>query len=100
MDNQERMKRMGMPHEAVYVCEHVFAGSHPIAFVSRVGGEWQFLCGGGHENDEIPRVVGLEHIISHDSSVLELYDLPVGWEAERESPYGPWKRCQAPEEAD
>jgi hypothetical protein len=100
MDDQDKLKRMGMPHEAVYICGHVFAGLRPIVFVSRVGGEWQFLCGGEHEDDEAPHVVGLEHITSQDSSILELYDLPAGWEAERDSAFGPWRRCQAPEDAD
>lgn len=79
-----------MSELCAYVCSHVFEGSGPILLVSREGGDWQFLCGGEHPMDEIPRVVGLNHLIHRDPTLAELLELPVDWEASRESEGASW----------
>lgn len=73
-----------------YVCSHVFDGSRPILLVSRAGGDWQCLCGGEHGAEEIPKVVGLNHLFERDPSLADLRDLPDNWEAERTSPDQSW----------
>jgi hypothetical protein len=81
------------PHTKAYVCIHVFAGSHPIHLVSRADGDWCFLCGGNHPNDASEyRVVGIGHVIESDKALLELNDLPVDWEAERQTEDSSWVR--------
>ena len=80
------------PHLAVYLCEHVFERSRPILYVSRDGGDWQFLCGGEHADEAQPRVVGIRHIFEMDPSLRSVADLPAEWEAERASFDGPWTR--------
>jgi hypothetical protein len=82
---------MGSSHLAVYLCSHVFAATRPILLVVRDGGDWQFLCGSGHPG-ETPRVVGLQHVLDSDRTLLELHNLPDDWEAERESIRQPWVR--------
>ena len=77
---------------AVYVCSHVFENSRPVLFVSRADGDWQFLCGGEH--DEVPRVVGLNHVLERDPTLAELQDLPDEWEADRVGPAAPWRRTK------
>lgn len=79
---------------AAYLCSHVFHDTHPVLFVSRADGEWQFLCGGGHPADELPFVVGENHLFERDPTLLEIADLPDDWEAERESVGAAWRRTQ------
>ena len=52
---------------------------------------WAFLC--GTTNDEKDgRVIGMGEAVKIDSSLLELADLPPGWEAWRENKDDEWKR--------
>ena len=74
-----------------YICSHVFKNSQPILLVCREGGDWQFLCGGSHDN-ETPKVVGINHLFERDPTLLEVRDLPMDWEAEREAVGSPWIR--------
>ena len=80
---------------AAFVCSHVFDNTRPILLVSRVGGDWQCLCGGEHEAGEIPKVVGLNHLLERDPTLQELKNLPDEWEAERTSIDATWLRKQA-----
>jgi len=75
------------------VCAHVFDASRPVLLVSHEGGDWQFLCGGeDHGSWETARVVGITHLLDRDTSLHELFDLPVGWDAERAKIGDPWVR--------
>lgn len=85
---------MSKTEALAYVCRHVFNHERPVLLVSRAEGDWQFLCGGDHEPDEIPHVVGLNHLLDSDSSIEELKDLPPNWEAERNSVAAPWRRSK------
>lgn len=91
---------LGPDHLAVYLCSHVFEATEPIRLVCKSDGDWQFLCGGDHDADEKPHVVGLRHMIERDPSLLELADLEDGWEAAREEPDAPWLRSVAPGDED
>jgi hypothetical protein len=75
-----------------FVCSHVFEGHRSILLVSRAEGDWQFICGGAHDEADVPRVVGLNHLIEDDPSLSEILDLPSDWEAERETQGGRWQR--------
>ena len=81
-----------MTETPCYICLHVFENSRPVLLVSKEGGDWQFLCGGEHGQDELPRVVGINHLLSRDNTLLELLDLNDNWEAERKSLKDPWTR--------
>lgn len=85
---------MSEPEALAYVCQHVFNHECPVLLVSRAEGDWQLLCGGDHDQDEIPHVVGLNHLFESDSSLEELKDLPPDWEAERDSVAAPWRRSK------
>lgn len=52
---------------------------------------WQFLDGGIFDMANAA-VVSLDEIVRRDPSVLEIWDLPPGWCACRESPSLPWRR--------
>jgi hypothetical protein len=77
---------------AAFVCSHVFERKSPVLLVLRVEGDWQLLCGGTHADGEIPRVVGLTHLVDEDPSLRAVLDLPIEWEAERSSLASPWER--------
>ena len=75
-----------------FVCSHVFQKRRPVLFASRADGDWQLLCGGTHDEEELPRVVGLNHLIDDDVSLRVILDLPSEWEAERASLTDSWVR--------
>jgi hypothetical protein len=77
---------------AAYVCSHVFNDERPVLLVSHAGGDWQFLCGNAHNPNELPKVVGLNHLFERDNSLDELLNLPIDWEAERSIVGGEWKK--------
>jgi hypothetical protein len=82
-----------LTHEPLaYVCSHVFSRTTPILLVIHADGDWQFLCGGSHDHDERPRVVGMNHLVDDDVTLKAVLDLPVDWEAERGSAIEPWAR--------
>jgi hypothetical protein len=73
-----------------FICSHVFENSRPILLVANSKGDWQFLCGDNH--NDIPKVVGINHLLNRDPSLREVLDLPENWEAERDNPQAPWQR--------
>ena len=77
---------------AAYVCSHVFERTRPVLLVARDGGDWQFLCGEAHDPEELPQVVGLNHLVDDDPTLRQILDLQFEWEAERSSPNEPWIR--------
>lgn len=77
-----------------YVCSHIFENSRPILLVSRAGGDWQCLCGEQHKIDEMPNVIGLNHLMDRDPSLIELQNLPADWEAERRDVRSVWIRTK------
>lgn len=87
--SSQRESRSEVP---AFVCDHVFTTAKPILFVSHEDGDWQFLCGGVHAEDETPRVVGSNHLLERDPTLLEVLALPFGWIAEREAVGGDWTR--------
>lgn len=58
---------------------------------------WQFI-GSTDANMKDAMLVSLEEVVSLDLSVLEVADLPPGWQATRESPVHPWVRSVHSEE--
>lgn len=79
-----------------YVCIHVFENTRPVKLVSRMGGDWAFLCGDVHpQNADNFCVVGIGHEYDKDASLLELIDLPEEWDAERAEVGDPWIRTSS-----
>ena len=74
-----------------FVCSHVFRNERTIRLVSHEDGDWQFLCGETDHGDD-GHLVGIEHLIERDQTLLEVLDLPSDWEAEREDMSKPWLR--------
>jgi hypothetical protein len=69
---------------AVFTARQVFKENKPILYVchDEEDGAWQFLPGEPVEEKDA-MVVALEEVIKHDPTINELYDLPMGYYAER-----------------
>ena len=83
------------PNVAVFTVQAVFAGT-TIRLVRHDVDEdececWQFLTGEPISMSDA-MLVGLNTIVKVDPTVRDLADLPVGWQAERESIGDPWTR--------
>ena len=77
----------------VFVCDNVRLRGKPILLVSHdEAGDWQFLCGGRHNegsNDDV-EFVCLREVVDRDQSLNELAGLCLCGEAERTRPGDPW----------
>jgi hypothetical protein len=77
----------------VYTTTYVMKGNSPLLLVSHeLDGDWQFM--GGEPIDDytkVAMVVSLEQIIKYDKSVLKVSDLPMGYQAIRNSKSEKWQ---------
>jgi len=83
------------PNVVTLTLRQIIAGEQPILLVCHDAedGMWQFLDGGQvHMADAL--LVCLKNVVKIDPSVVELADLPLGWQATREFPGRVWHRCQ------
>lgn len=79
------------PETLSFTTDFVLEGE-PIVFVSHdYDGDWQFH-GDQDPSEAEPQVVCLGSMVSLDSSLEGLFDLPRGWAAERKSPKHKWRR--------
>ncbi len=78
---------------ACFTCDHVMNKEKPILFVSHdsVDSSWQFLCGiDGHTDSNI-KIISLKQATELDSTINDLFEMPEGLCAERESIGAKWK---------
>lgn len=82
---------------ATFTMRQVLDGSEPILLVSHDAEDhgWQFI-GTSDATVADARIVGLEEMVRLDPTVLEVADLPPGWEATREARGEPWSRHKQP----
>lgn len=84
-------------HLRVFVCRRVSEGA-PILYASHDSdGDWQFLCGGAHEDQGVEGPDGcvvacFECVVARDQSLNTVADLRCGWQAERTSVAEAWTR--------
>ena len=89
------------PELPAFICTCVFQHTRPVLLVSHEGGDWQFLCGEPHEDVEASlRVVGLNHVIEHDPTLIAMLELPNDMAAERDTVVSPWRVFSAPSESE
>jgi len=81
-------------HLRVYACENVWdKGADVLNVFHDEDGDWQFLCGGDHDDDEAAeriRILCLDHIPARDASINSVSKLPRGGFAVRSSKGEPW----------
>lgn len=68
----------------------------PVLYVSHdeEDGMWQFLDGSEKLDTDNARIVSLEEILEIDESLSLLWDLPIGWAAERSNKQVLWNRFE------
>jgi len=81
---------MSIEHVAALVCSHVFADSLPILFVARRTGRYQFQCGVQHPSDEVPKLVGIDHLLKRGPTLSVLLKTGGDWFAERTAAGEDW----------
>lgn len=77
---------------AAFVCSHIFENTRPILLVARENGDWMYLCGEVHDEQEQYHVIGQGHLLERDPTLNELQDLVDNSEAERRSIGDSWIR--------
>ena len=86
---------------ATLTMRQILDGSEPILLVAHDADDhvWQFI--GTSDASVIDgRIVCLQEIVKLDPTVLDVADLPPGWQAIREEVGGEWTRRQCPEDLD
>ncbi len=78
---------------AVFTTKQIVKDYKPVLYVAHDAddGEWQFHSG-GIARDEDVTIIALSEMVELDSTITHLADLPVGWEASRNSRSENWKR--------
>jgi hypothetical protein len=81
------------PNVVTCTVRQIVRDGHPILLVSHddEDGGWQFLTGGAFDLADA-LLVALKEIVALDPSIVELADLPLGWQAWRERPGALWVR--------
>lgn len=82
---------------ATFTTRPVMNHSEPIVLVSHDADDhgWQFIGTSGASMAEA-LLVSLESIVKVDPTVLEIADLPPGWQALRDAIGEPWTRREDP----
>lgn len=77
-------------NKAIFTCNHVLE-SEPVLYVTHdTDGDWQFLCGNDNHTEENAKVISLKQIVELDSTLNDLYEIPKGFGAERDSVGANW----------
>ena len=86
---------------ATMTMRQVLERKEPILLVSHDEDDhgWQFI-GTSDASVVDGRVVCLEEMVELDPTVLEVADLPPGWQAVREAVGAPWTRQRCPQSDD
>lgn len=90
--NKTEYKFREAENTACIVCDHVLSKQRPILFVShdREDGSWQFLCGQDDHTEANAKIISLKGATEIDSTINDLYEMPLGVGAERKSIQDPW----------
>lgn len=73
-------------------CDHVINKEREILLVTHNAddGQWGFLCGQSDHKITNYKLISLKEVIEIDNSVNEIYNLPLGYGAERNSRKTRW----------
>ena len=83
------------PKNTAVIADRYFVEKkEPCLYVvhDELDGGWQFLTKNTSGNSSRAVVVSLATAVSADPSIDELFDLPLGWTAFRETNKSPWQR--------
>lgn len=89
-NTENKFKFKDSENKAIFTCNHVLAGE-PILYVTHDSdGDWQFLCGNDNHTEENAKIISLKQVVELDKTVNDLFEMPVGVGAERESVEAKW----------
>lgn len=91
--NRNKYRFQEPKNAACFVCDHIMNKKRPVLFVShdKEDSSWQFLCGETDHNDDNIKIISLNEMTEIDDSVNDLYEMPIGFGAERSQIDEPWK---------
>ena len=81
------------PNVVTFTVRQIMDRARPILLVCHDEEGWQVLTG-DEVRMEDALLVALHSVAELDSSLYELADLPLGWNARRDHPGAPWIREQ------
>ena len=82
-----------------FTCDHVHKQGKDILFISHdEEDDWQFMCGEGNHETENGVLICLKHAVEIDSSINEMWNLPIGYAAERNNKKSEWVIFENPSE--
>ena len=78
---------------ACIVCDHVMSKELPILYASHDSedGCWQFLCGQDNHAEVNIKVISLKQATEIDETINDLFEMPLGIGAERETITSKWE---------
>jgi hypothetical protein len=93
MFKKNKYKFSDPENTACMVCNHVLENQSSILIVmhDEEDGMWQFLCGEEIHKTEDAKNITLVEASNIDPSINELYEMPLGVGATRESIYDAWQ---------
>jgi len=76
---------------ACFICNHILKEKKSILLVfHEADGDWQFLCGSDNHSEDNIKIVSLKQVTKIDESVNQLFEMPLGYGAERASGHMEW----------
>jgi len=83
------------PNTACFTTTFVLEGSPILKVYHDYNGDWQFHGSRDHPaTDSVCKLVCLGDILKLEASIIQLNDLPYGWQAERQQKSGCWRRSK------
>lgn len=91
--NKDDFKFKEPENTACITCRHVIEKERPILYVTHdiEDGSWQFMCGMDDHTTADAKIVSLKNITSIDLTVNDLFEMPLGFGAERKSITAKWE---------
>lgn len=77
---------------ACFVCDHVLKKERDILFVThdKDDSSWQFLCGEDDHTESNIKIISMEQATDLDFTINDLFEMPEGFEVEREKIGSKW----------
>jgi hypothetical protein len=95
--NKNQFKFKDAENKACFTCNHVLNRERPILYVSHDSeGDWQFLCGQEDHTEEDAKIISLKQATELDQTINDLYEMPVGFGAERKTVKDKWVPFRLP----
>jgi hypothetical protein len=90
--NKTEYKFKEAENTACFVCDHVLSKHRPILYVAhdKEDGSWQFLCGQDDHTEANAKIISLKQATEIDTTINDLYEMPLGVGAERKSRKDKW----------